>query len=257
VTRPPRGARAALLAAALGLAAGVASAQGPAVPRDEPEPQPEPGADQPEPAPSPAPFPAPPAPGPAPLDDLPDYGPPPEGERAAPASQPRRAIPPLVFKRTPHLKLTYQRFVDHRLGGEASPYHVMALTFFPLSTWVRLGCTARFGYEETHGKPSWFLDFLATAGLQLPEAARGFTPFVDFSVGPGLRLYTTFHNSMPSLQWTFGLDAGAEVYLSRRFFVTGALGWVRPVARIKQASVGHEMVDVYSDAFIFKLGIGF
>jgi hypothetical protein len=255
---------AAALAAVVLLAGGVAAAQGAAVPRDEPEPAPEPL----------------PAPGPAPIDDLPDYGPRPEGEAAAaamppgaapgtapgatpdaplaaaPASQPRLKVPPLVIKRVPRFKLTYQRFVDHRLGGEASPYHVAAVSFYPLSTWVRLGCTVRFGMEESDSKKSWFLDALFSGGLQVPEFVRGVTPFVDFNVGPGFRLYTTFNNSMPALQWTFGLDAGAEVHLGGRLYVSGAVGWVRPIARIKQATAGREMVDVYGDAFIFKLGLG-
>ena len=61
---------------------------------------------------------------------------------------------------------------------------------------------------------------------------------------------------MPVLQWTLGLDLGAEVHLGGRVYLTGALGWVRPTVRLKQASIGREMVDVYGDAFIFKLGIG-
>jgi hypothetical protein len=246
VSRPPRGALAALLAAQLVLAAGGARAQ---VPRDEPEPLPEPAG-------QPAPV-APLAPIPPPLDELPDYGPRPEEEgAAAPASRPHK-VPPLVIKRTPRLELTYQRFVDHRLGGEATPYHVAALTFFPVSTWLRLGCTVRFGMEQTDGKPSWFLDGLAVAGVQLPEVARGFTPFADFSIGPGFRYYTAFHNTYPSLQWTFGVEAGANVYVSGRVYLTGSVGWVRPVVRVKQASGDREKVDAYSDAFIFKLGVGF
>ena len=222
---PAGGLLVALLAASVALSGGSAAAQGLALPRDEPEPMPEPGAalapaDQ-----GPALAPAAPA---ASLDDLPDYGPPPIDEAAPPSSQPRKPVPPLVVKRVPRFKLTYQRFVDHRIGGEASPYNVGAVTFFPLSTWVRLGCTLRFGMEQSSGKRSYFIDGLATVGAQLLEVVRGFTPFVDFSVGPGLRMYTTFNNTMPSLQWTFGLDAGVEVYLGGRFYLSGAIGWSGP-----------------------------
>jgi hypothetical protein len=243
------------LLAAVAMAAGLGLTPGPAAAeeRDEPAPMPEPSAHPPT---TPGPGPGGASPDRGEVADLPDYGPRPAEEPAvASAPAPRPAT--LRLKRAPRLKLVYHRYTDHKIGGEPAPFNVAALTFYPLSEWVRLGCSLRFGIEDGHpGKRSWFLDILFSAGLQWLEAVRGVTPFAEFSVGPGFRMYTTFNNSIPSLQWSFGVDGGLEVYLGGRVYLTGAIGWTRPVVSINRASLGRQSIDVYGDTWILKVGLG-
>jgi hypothetical protein len=226
---------AAALAGVLVLAAGLtpARAQPGAVPRDEPAPAPEPGG-----------------------DTLPDYGPPPMA-RAAPAP----GVPALDVPETPRFKLTYSRFTAHRLGGLDQPFNVPALTFYVLSSKLRVGATTRLGLDAsgTSSSSDWFLDEVVSVGVQLTGLIDRVVPFVDFNAGFGFRMYATFNNSLPSFTWSFGVQAGAEIYLTRRLYLSAALGWIRPVVSVKTAASDLEperILDVYSDTFIFTVGFG-
>jgi hypothetical protein len=84
-------------------------------------------------------------------------------------------------------------------------------------------------------------------------------PFLDFNAGIGFRMFATFGNSLPSSQWCFGLQGGTEIYVQRRLYLSLAVGWLRPVVSVKTAStlgVPEQILDLYSDAFIFTVGVG-
>jgi hypothetical protein len=212
------------------LAAGLGTARAaPVVPRDEPAPAPDPA-------------------------DLPDYGPQPAAAAAAP-------VPPLELPETPRFKLTWSRFTAHRLGGQDQPFDAAGVTFYLVSSWLRVGATTRLGVEEAQaGAPAdWFLDEVGSVGLQLPGVLPRVVPFVDVLAGFGFRMYKTFNNSLPSFTWCFGLQAGAEVYLTRRAYLSLAAGWLRPVVSVKSTpnpTENEQILDVYSDTFMFTVGIG-
>jgi len=131
------------------------------------------------------------------------------------------------------------------------------VTFFPVASVFRLSCSIRFGMADGVSPRSYFLDALAGVGLQAREAVRGVTPFVEAQAGAGLRMYSTFHNTLPSLGWTFGAEAGVQLFLVDSFHVVGAVGWARPVVRIRQASGEKQQIDVYGDTVTVRLGVGF
>jgi hypothetical protein len=207
----------------------------PVVPRDEPEPLPD-GAV----------IPAP--------DELPDYGPVPLAEPAQSPEAAASKVAPLVIPYTPRFKLTYARFTGHKIGGRDQPFNLAGFTLYLVSGWLRVGATTRFGLEDgVAGEPrDFFLDEVFSAGLQASGWSRRILPFVELNGGLGFRMYYSFNNSFPCFQWSVGVDVGAELYVAGRFYFTGALGWLRPVVRL-QTPVAD---SIYSDTFIFKVGLG-
>jgi hypothetical protein len=185
--------------------------------------------------------------------DLPDYGPLPQDLR------PR--IGALSIPQTPGFKLTYSRFTARRIGGQGQPFNVPALAFYFISSWLRLGLTTRFGLEDASGNGSrdWFIEEAATLGLQAPGWLPHLLPFVEFSAGLGMRLFKTFNNSQFTSTWSYGLNFGTEIYLTRRFYLTAAIGWIRPIVSPKTVASPQQPeqhIDVFTDTFIFPVGFG-
>jgi hypothetical protein len=193
--------------------------------------------------------------------ELPDYGPQPvvsEPSVAAPASS---RVAEARAARSPRLRLTYSRFSTRAIGGEEQPFSVPAVTLFVHAKWLRIGASTRLGLEEGSGgsSSSWFIDEVFGVGVQQPHLWPYVVPFLDARVGFGFRMYTTFNNTLPSLMWSYGVEAGVDVYIYERIYLSLAVGWVRPITSVTApatAGLKERTLDLYHDTFVFTVGLG-
>jgi hypothetical protein len=198
------------------------------------------------------------------------FGEPPAVEETSSPIAPE-ALPP-----SPRFKLSFERFSIGNVDGTAVPLDAIHLDVYPLSgRWLRAG----FEIEGGRGSASLFGDEAAltygmvgaNAGVQWPLGRV--TPFVEGRLAGGLLHGQTVGTltfdggtitSAEATTWIYGrgLDAGAELYLFGRSYLTLSLGWLRTTWRGAQASAATSngdltLTDITHDALIFKLGLGF
>jgi hypothetical protein len=179
---------------------------------------------------------------------------------------------------TPRLKLSYVRFAAGNVDGTAVPLHGVHLDFYPLSwRWLRGGVEAETGRgtARLYGADAAVRYALlgATFGLQLPGRI---TPFVEGRLAGGVFNgratgaatvgdQSVDVNGRSAATWMYvrGLDAGAEVYVAGRAYLSAALGWLRttwggPDATVATASstASAQLSDIAHDSFFLKLGLG-
>lgn len=168
----------------------------------------------------------------------------------------RRASP------VPRVKLSYRRFSFVRIGatnpgspvGAAAPqtFESLALDLYPISSVVRGGLTTQFGWESGAFDRSgdYFLAQSFSVGLQRTGYV---TPFVEVLGGAGYMRRRQFETSVPTAYWQLGVDAGAEIYVRGRAYVSLAVGYLHPVnGFLRQV----DFTSVYADTWSMKLGVG-
>jgi hypothetical protein len=128
----------------------------------------------------------------------------------------------------------------------------LSLDLYPLSWFVRLGLSSQFGWESGGFDRSgdYFLAQTFSLGAQIPGRV---TPFVEGFAGAGYMRRRQFDMTIPTAYWQLGIDAGAEIYVSGRAFVSLAFGYLRPVNGFL---LQQSFTSVYVDTWSLKLGVG-
>lgn len=178
----------------------------------------------------------------------------------------------------PRLKLSYTRFAIGNLDGSSIPLDGLHLDVYPLSRrWVRAGLELEGGRGSGTfmGDRAALDDLLlgVNAGVQIPIAGR-ITPFVEGRLAGGALSghtegpinvggVTVTQASATTYLYTFGLDAGAEVYVLGRGYLSLSLGWLHTTwrgatdAAPPGASASNiALTDITHDSFVLKAGVG-
>lgn len=166
---------------------------------------------------------------------------------------------------TPRLKLGYRRFTFAHVAPKAmpgagadEPFSVLSIDFYPISSVWRFGLTAQYGWQEGTFRENGdaFLAAVTSLGWQIPGPV--ITPFLEGFTGGGLMQRTDPMkvldlNSIATAFGEFGVDLGMEVFLSRHFCLSLAMGWIHLAnGYVQQASFQSFSTDTWS----FKLGVG-
>jgi len=146
----------------------------------------------------------------------------------------------------PGFKLGLRRFVIPDQAASDTEALLGSMDFYPISSYVRFGLGASGGV----GRPRNDILVQANGSLGVQWPAR-VTPFLDFAFGGGIYYRNMLVGQIFWLH-TLGIDAGVEAYVAGDFYVSAALGWIRPV--LHGAAAGQ---DLYFDAFTMKFGLGF
>jgi hypothetical protein len=202
--------------------------------------------------------------------------------RAAPAqAQPTivtTAPAPFFAHPTPRLKLSYERLSAGNIDGSAVPLEALHLDVYALSwTFVRGGVEAEAGrgnakLADASASVKYGLVGV-NAGLQLPARV---TPFVEGRAAAGalgatldgtvtIPGSTSTVSNVSAVTWMYatGIDAGAEVYVAGRAYVSLGIGWVRTTwgaARYDTVASaqgsGLKLENVTHDSLLLKAGLG-
>ena len=176
----------------------------------------------------------------------------------------------------PRLKLSYTHFSIGNPDGSAIPLNAIHLDAYPISQrWVRAGLEVEAGRGSgTYmGDRAALADYLlgVNGGVQLPGRV---TPFVEGRLAGGaltghtegpidISGVTVTSASATTYLYAFGLDAGAELYVLGRGYLSLSLGWLHTTWRgaTDAAPPGAStpdivLTDVTHDSFVFKAGFG-
>jgi hypothetical protein len=168
----------------------------------------------------------------------------------------------------PHIKLGFRRFDFVRVGATtpgssdgtaaSEPFDVLSIDLYPVSSYVRFGTSTQYGWQGgSLSGGDYFIAQSFSLGAQLPH--RQITPFAEGFVGGGYMRRVQFDRSIPTAYWHLGVDAGAEIYMSRLAYFSVALGYLHPVngfAGANLATGSESFISVFVDTWSFKLGIG-
>jgi hypothetical protein len=177
---------------------------------------------------------------------------------------------------TPRLKLSYTRFSIGNPDGSAIPLDALHLDAYPISRrWVRAGLELEAGRGSgTYlGDRAALSDYLLglNAGVQLPGRV---TPFVEGRLAGGaltghtegpidIAGVTVTQASATTYLYAFGVNAGAELYVLGRGYLSLSLGWLHSTWRgaTDAAPPGATtanivLTDVTHDSLVFKAGLG-
>lgn len=157
----------------------------------------------------------------------------------------------------PRFKLAYRRVWVASPEGPDLPFNVAELDFYPVSRFVRFGIAGEVGVGGgEYGL--WYVLTGASLGLQWPMRV---TPFIEGRFAAGI-IGGSF-NGQSALSWVYegGIETGVEAYYARRFYVSAAIGWARPVyggVDVAQLNQNQRIVrkDFATDALTFKVGLG-
>ncbi|HVV52446.1 MAG TPA: hypothetical protein VHO06_22455 [Polyangia bacterium] len=184
-------------------------------------------------------------------------------------------LPPAA-QPNPRLKLSFVRFAIGNLDGSAIPLDALHVDVYPLSRrWVRAGLELEGGLGDATymGDRARLADLLLglNAGVQLPGRI---TPFVEGRLAGGaLSGHTEGPITVDGLVVTqaaattylyeFGVDAGAELYVVGRSYLSLSLGWLHTTWRGATdaappgaGSPDIALTDINHDALVLKAGVG-
>jgi hypothetical protein len=181
----------------------------------------------------------------------------PEGELEA------RAPEPETQPRKPRLKLGYRRYTFSQIGatqattpGASEPFDVVSLDFYPVSSTVRFGLTAQYGWQEGTFRANGDAFFAGGTSLGFQVPGPVLTPFVEGFANAGLLQRTKSGlslNTIASVLGELGLDVGTEVFLARNFCLSFAVGYIH----LANGYARTNAFDSFSiDTWSFKLGLG-
>jgi hypothetical protein len=159
----------------------------------------------------------------------------------------------------PRFKLAYRRLWTAGLQGGSTPFDVTELDFYPASGLIRFGVEGEFGWAGG-AYDMWYLLVGATLGVQWPARV---TPFLEGRFVAGL--IGGVYERQLAMSWMYqgGIEGGVEVYYARRFYLSAAIGWSRPVygavdVNALLANPGSEPIrkTLSADTLTIKVGLG-
>ena len=160
----------------------------------------------------------------------------------------------------PRVKLAYRYFSAVGLEkGVTMGFHIGELDFYPSSGYLRFGLDTEVGYAGGR-YDAWFFTTGGALGFQYPWRV---TPFLEGRFDAGLLGGSAAGTTAVSWIYMGGLDTGIELYVARRFYFTGAIGWVHSVYSgvdidwVKaHPGLAPSRKDFSSDSFTVKVGVG-
>lgn len=173
----------------------------------------------------------------------------------------------------PVAKISYRYLTIANLDLSSLQMNAGHLDLYPLSLpWFRVGLEAEIANgsgvikDTVAGKTSdksinaWYVETGLSAGLQYPWYV---TPFVDGRFGAGLIGGDVAGTTAVTWMWHAGVEVGAEFYVHKSIFLSGAIGWVHTSYHgvdLKYADAHPTSQPLYTDlpadSFTFKLGLG-
>jgi hypothetical protein len=180
----------------------------------------------------------------------------------------------------PRLKLSYRRFSISNLDLTHVPLQGAQLDAYPLSMqWVRGGFEIEGGTGHAALNGVGVDVRYGLIGLAVgAQYAAPITPFVEArfvggilagDVGDALAVAAATASAARSIgtatTWIYGrgLDAGAEVFVYKRAYVSASIGWLQTTWRgvdyaavLANPSARLRAKDLSADSFTFKLGVG-
>jgi hypothetical protein len=172
----------------------------------------------------------------------------------------RRPHPGYDDHPVPRFKLAYRALSTSGLQNDRIDFHAAELDYYPFSGWVRFGLDTELGLAGG-AYDAWYFTVGAVLGLQYPWRV---TPFLDARFNAGLIGASFMGQSAVSYIYTGGLEAGIELYVVSRLYLTAAVGWAHPVfsgidinSVIAHPMLDPERKDFAADTFTFKVGFGF
>jgi hypothetical protein len=174
---------------------------------------------------------------------------------------------------SPRVKASYRLFSIEGLEGPMWLHGGQIDLYAVSQQWIRVGIEMGAGvgtltWEEASARVGY-----GTLGLSLGVQVPGrITPFVEGRFAGGvlfgqLAEFTVGDVSLANTSaatWMIagGVEAGVEVYLRGRMYVSGAAGWVHSTWRgidVAETTRNESVVtkDLVGDSFTLKLGIGF
>jgi len=161
----------------------------------------------------------------------------------------------------PRLKLAYRRFPFARVGSSAGTtptastsesFESVSVDLYPMSWYLRVGLSTQFGWESEKFDRSgdYFVAETASVGFQWPGR---FTPFVEALAGAGYMRRVMADLNLPTAYWQVGVDAGVEIYLANRAYVSLAIGYLHPGNLFVMQS---SLMSVKTDSWSLKIGVG-
>jgi hypothetical protein len=154
--------------------------------------------------------------------------------------------------RGPMFKVSYRAFSIGDLSGRRNWYHCLGADRYFFSHYLRIGGGIDLGFDSSSNSNMIF-DTNFTIGLQHPSRLN---PFLDFVLGLGLYRRQILEQDLYGFLYQIGIDAGVDVFVSKRFFLSFALGWRRPAFRYS----GDDEIEpyyLYFDTFTLRSGLGF
>src|SRR5215470_11123282 len=166
---------------------------------------------------------------------------------------------------TPRLKASYRTFTIAGLDETPVRLQGVQLDAYAVSErWLRVG----FELEGGTGSAGWALASATlgyglvglTVGVQYPARV---TPFVEGRFFAGVLAGVLDGTDEAAATWLYGggVEAGVEVYLHGRTYLSAAVGWMRSSWRgvdVNMSTAGNLVyTDLVADSFTVKVGIGF
>ncbi len=169
----------------------------------------------------------------------------------------------------PRLKASYRRFSFVRIGAmdpespssgaaAAQAFSSVSLDVYPVSSIVRLGLSTSGGWEDGifNAGGDYFLAQCVSLGFQIP--AGKMMPFAEMLAGGGYMRRRQLGTSVPTAYWQYGVDAGTEIFIFGRSYLSLAVGYLRPVnGFLTTPPDGNaDFTSVYTNTWSFKVGLG-
>ena len=191
--------------------------------------------------------------------------PPPDEASDPKAARSYRLLVAAQGRELPAAKLSYRGFVVPNVDASELRLHAGQIDIYGLSRrGYRIGVDVEIGAGrgavDGAWATTWYFGVGPSVGFQWPWRV---TPFVDARFIAGF--FGGQAAGKPQLTWILlpGIDAGFEVYLSRRYYLSFALGWVHPIYRgVNYAyqkahpTADAQLVMTDSNSLTFKFGVG-
>jgi hypothetical protein len=165
----------------------------------------------------------------------------------------------------PRMKLGYRRFPFARVASSApaitpgtldptrpESFESLSFDLYPISWYLRVGLSTQFGWEsgQFNRTGDYFFAESASVGFQIPGR---FTPFVEALAGAGYMRRKQVDYELPTAYWQTGIDAGLEIYLASRMYVSLAAGYIHPGNLFLK---DQSLKSVNADTWSLKIGLG-
>ncbi len=136
--------------------------------------------------------------------------------------------------------------------GSPQSFESASLDFYPISWFLRVGLSTQFGWESEKFDRSgdYFIAESASVGFQIPGRL---TPFVEGLAGAGYMSRKQSDMNLPTAYWQLGIDAGVEIYVANRAYISLAAGYLHPANLFL---VQQSLMSVQVDTWSLKVGVG-
>jgi hypothetical protein len=116
---------------------------------------------------------------------------------------------------------------------------------------LRVGIGLAGAGEDTQERTKWWqhnfgIEVILAVGLQYPYI---FTPYLEFLVTLGALHRNIYNKDFIDFAYSFGIEAGFEVYLTGHFNLNFSVGWRRSIVDIGEKAM-------YADSWTFAVGFG-